>query len=76
MKQMIDDNRAFIIDYKLLFGLTDMDDFYDTTKGRTMRWSSSPFCVFVVEKSSKDLKPVAIQTNLTPGKKIILNIRM
>lgn len=45
-----------------------MDDFYGKMKGRTMRRSTSPFCVFVVVEDCGDLRPVAIQTDLTSGK--------
>ena len=69
--QMIDAGKVFILDYKLLYGLTNVDDLTErnTTDRREMRESQSPFCTFVVADvgGAKELKPVAIQTDLTSG---------
>ena len=69
--QMIDAGRVFIIDYKLLHGLSDVEDYTErnTTDRREMAASRSPFCTFVTANvgGSKELKPVAIQTDLIKG---------
>ena len=68
---MIDADRVFIIDYKLLHGLSNVVDYTErnTTDRREMEESRSPFCTFVVVnvRGGKELKPVAIQTDLTKG---------
>ena len=68
---MIDAGRVFIIEYKLLHGLRNVEDYTErnTTDRREMEKSGSPFCTFVLanEKGDKELKPVAIQTDLTKG---------
>ena len=63
---MISTGKVFIIDYKLLYDLTNVKDYTErnTTDKREMRESRSPLCVFV---SANGLKPVAIQTDLTSG---------
>ena len=78
---MIDAGRVFIIDYKLLHGLSNVEDYTEknTTDRREMQASRSPFCVFVVTNvgDGKELKPVAIQTDLIKGEPIfhLLNFR-
>jgi hypothetical protein len=68
---MIDAGRIFIIDYKLLHGLSNVEDYTEknTTDRREMEESRSPFCTFVTTNvgGSKELKPVAIQTDLIKG---------
>ena len=69
---MIDAGRVFIIDYNLLHGLSNVEDYTErnTTDRREMQESRSPFCAFVVAnvEGAKELKPVAIQTDLIKGK--------
>jgi hypothetical protein len=71
---MIDAGRVFIIDYRLLHGLSKVEDYTEknTTDRREMEESRSPFCTFVVanvgdSQRAKELKPVAIQTGLIKG---------
>ncbi|XP_028401888.1 arachidonate 5-lipoxygenase-like [Dendronephthya gigantea] len=63
-KEMISTGKVFIIDYELLFDLTNVEDYTErnTTDRREMRGSRSPLCVFV--STANGLKPVAIQTDL------------
>ncbi|CAB4040502.1 arachidonate 5-lipoxygenase-like [Paramuricea clavata] len=68
---MIAVGRVFIIDYKLLHNLSNVEDYTErnTTDRRKMEKSRSPFCTFVVTnvRGAKELKPVAIQTDLIQG---------
>ena len=68
---MINSGKVFILDYKLLYGIDNGEDYTErnTTDRREMRGSRSPFCTFVVANVGgvKQLKPVAIQTDLSSG---------
>ena len=72
---MIDSGKVFVIDYKLLHGLNNVEDYTErnTTDRREMQKSRSPFCAFVVANvgGAKELKPVAIQTDLTAGEPLL-----
>lgn len=73
---MIDDNRVFIIEYKILHDVsTDIDDNVGNVTQRIEILSSrSPFAVFVIAhvNGEKKLTPVAIQTELSPGNSFVI----
>jgi hypothetical protein len=70
--QMVNSGKVFILDFQLLHGIDTSEDYTElnTTDRREMRGSRSPFCTFVVANVGgvKQLKPVAIQTDLFSGK--------
>ena len=68
---MLDTGKVFIVDYKLLFDISNVEDLLDlnTTDRREMKASRSPFCVFV--SVNGELKPVAIQIDLVSGKFLV-----
>ena len=73
---MINEGKVFILDYKLLHGVRNVDDLTEknTTDDRKMRKSRSPFCIFVSanEGGVNNLKPAAIQTDLFSGSHLTL----
>ena len=69
---MIDAGRVYIADFPYLYDLTNVEDYTErnTTDRREMRGSRAPICTFVSANVGgvKELKPVAIQTDQSPGK--------
>ena len=69
---MIDAGRVYIADFPYLHDLTNVEDYTErnTTDRREMRESRAPICTFVSANVGgvKELQPVAIQTDQSPGK--------
>ena len=74
--QTINDGKAFVLDYPLLKGITNMEDIeIDTSNPRPLRKTVSPITLFVsvpgvnklTKQSENTLKPVAIQMDMDKG---------